>query len=91
MGRPILRRDESPVPSRRLFVQAVEVEAFVLGLICAAGAYLLLGVRDTDDGRRRRMTEAQALGYRAALGENPATMRMRRTVDPKQVDTVRGS
>ena len=49
----------------------------VIGLACGALAYALTRGPRPVDPRRRSMTEAEAVGHRAALGEDPTSMRMR--------------
>jgi len=52
---------------------------FLLGLTTGAVVYGIGGMRLRDGARHRTMSDRAALGYRAALGENPMTLRMRRS------------
>lgn len=50
---------------------------FLVGVVLGLFV-LVVDVRRPIEARDRSMTEAQACGYRAALGEDPLTMRTRR-------------
>lgn len=77
MGRVFLRPDRSPVSKRSPRGHAWAVEMFLIGF--AAGAAVLAAgeLRPASDRRRRDLTTAEALGYRAALGEDPAELPIR--------------
>lgn len=49
---------------------------FVIGVVLGL-LVLFVDVRRPTDARRRSLTHAEAVGYRAALGENPVTMQTR--------------
>ena len=51
---------------------------FVVGIVLGL-VVLFADVRQPAKARRRSMTNAQALGYRAALGEDPLTMQTRKS------------
>lgn len=50
---------------------------FVVGVVLGLFV-LMIDFRRPNEARHRSMTEPQACGYRAALGEDPLTMQTRR-------------